>query len=185
MHARGIPYQGIPAASKRLPFLWRTWRRGARPPTWPPLPVPARRGGRSLCSSSCSSSWARSTTTTTRKPNIFPLPEAAIHSAKPLPNVTLDKGRSVNSLSVNTSLPSALYRAIGKDFAECQSDTRQRKVAMTARATVTAALPSVKVKHSVKVATVPSATVKTLGKEATFAECLAHGTRQIRDVCRV
>ena len=43
-------------------------------------------------------------------------------------------------------------RFIGKDFfAECQSDTRQRKVA------VTAALPSVKVKHSAKVAALPSA----------------------------
>ena len=54
-------------------------------------------------------------------------------------------------------------------------------------------------RHSAKVATVPSATgktlgkgslftecpVKTLGKQVTFAECLARGTRQIYDVCRV
>ena len=44
---------------------------------------------------------------------------ADIHSAKPFPSVTLGKGRSVNSLSVKTSLPSALYRALGKAFAEC------------------------------------------------------------------
>jgi len=86
------------------------------------------------------------------------VPQADIHSAKPLPSATLDKGRSVNNLSLaKTSLPSALYRALGKGFAECQSDTRQRKVAVTASATVTAALPSVKVKHSAKVPALPSA----------------------------
>ena len=77
--------------------------------------------------------------------------KADIYSAKPLPSVTLDKGRSVNSLLAKTSLPSALYRALNKGFAECQSDTRQRKVAATA------ALPSVKVKHSAKVPALPSA----------------------------
>ena len=70
---------------------------------------------------------------------------------------------------------------------------------MTVSATVTVALPSVKVKHSAKVAAlpsavdshsakvaiVPSATGKTLGKQATFAKCLAHGTWQICDVYRV
>jgi len=45
--------------------------------------------------------------------------KADIHSAKPLPSVTLGKGRSVNSLSAKTSLLSALYRALGKAFAEC------------------------------------------------------------------
>ena len=45
--------------------------------------------------------------------------KADIHSAKPLPSVTLGKGRSVNSLSAKTSLPSALYWALGKAFAEC------------------------------------------------------------------
>jgi len=45
--------------------------------------------------------------------------KADIHSAKPLLSVTLGKGRSVNSLSAKTSLPSALYRALGKAFAEC------------------------------------------------------------------
>ena len=83
--------------------------------------------------------------------------KADIHSAKPLPSVTLGKGRSVNSLSAKTALPSALYRALGKGFTECQSDTWQRKVAVTASATVTAALPSVKVKHSAKVPALPSA----------------------------
>jgi len=45
--------------------------------------------------------------------------KADIHSAKPLPSVILGKGRSVNSLSAKTSLSSALYRALGKAFAEC------------------------------------------------------------------
>ena len=70
---------------------------------------------------------------------------------------TLGKGRSINSLSAKTSLLSALYRALGKGFVECQSETRQRKVAVTASAIVTATLPSVKVKHSAKVAALPSA----------------------------
>ena len=82
--------------------------------------------------------------------------KADIHSTKALSSVTLGKGHSVNSLSAKTSLPSALYWALGKGFAECQSDTRQRKVAVTASANVTAALPSVKVKHSAKVPALPS-----------------------------
>jgi len=45
--------------------------------------------------------------------------KADIHSTKPLPSVTLGKGRSVNSLLAKTSLPSALYRVLGKAFAEC------------------------------------------------------------------
>ena len=119
----------------------------------------------------------------------------------------LGKGRSVNSLSVKTSLPSALYRALGKGFAGCQSNTRQRKVAVTASATVTAALPSVKVKHSAKVPDLPSAIdldtrqrwplcrvsptrhsakwrhlpsawTVALGKSVMFAECNGHCTRQ-------
>ena len=93
------------------------------------------------------------------------------------------------------------------DFAECQSDTRQRKVAMTASATMTAALPSVKVKHSTKVASLPSvvdsdtrqrwplcrvpparhsanrrplpsAWPVALGKSVMFAECNGLCTRQ-------
>ena len=83
--------------------------------------------------------------------------KADIHSTKPLLSVTLGKGRLINSLSAKTSLPSALYRALGNGFVECQSDTRQRKVAVMVSATVTAALPSVKVKHLAKVASLPSA----------------------------
>ena len=41
--------------------------------------------------------------------------KADIHSAKPLSSVTLGKGRSVNNLSAKTSLPSALYHALGKE----------------------------------------------------------------------
>ena len=40
--------------------------------------------------------------------------KADIHSAKPLPSVTLGKGRSVNSLSAKTSLPSA-NMTLGKE----------------------------------------------------------------------
>ena len=119
----------------------------------------------------------------------------------------LGKGRSVSSLSAKTSLPSAIYRAPGKAFAECQSDTRQRKVAVTASATMMAALPSVNVKHSAKVPDLPSAidldtrqrwplcrvsptrhSAKwrplmsawpvALGKSVMFAECDGHCTRQ-------
>ena len=118
--------------------------------------------------------------------------KADIHSTKPLPSVTLGKGRSVNSLSAKTSLPSALYRALGKDFAESQSDTQQRKVAVTASAIVTAALPSAKVKHSTKVLALPSVVdldtrqrwslcrvppARHSAKYVMFAECLSRGTR--------
>jgi len=119
--------------------------------------------------------------------------QADIHSAKPLPSVTLGKGRSVNSLSAKTSLPSALYRALGKGFAECQSDTRQRKVAVTASATVKAALPSAvdldtrercplcrvsPTRHSAKWRPLMSAWPVALGKSVMFAECDGHCTRQ-------
>ena len=107
-------------------------------------------------------------------------------SAKPLPSVTLGKARTVNSLSTKTSLPSALYRALGNGFAECQSDTRQRKVAVTASATVTAALPSVKVKHSAKVPALPSAV--DLDTRQMWPLCRVPPTRhsaKTGDLCRV
>ena len=130
----------------------------------------------------------------------LPLGKGDIHSAKLLSSVTLGKRRSINSLSAKTSLPNAFYRALGKGFAECQSDTRQRKVAVTASATMTATLPSVKVKHSAKVPALSSAVdldtrqrwslcrvppVRHSAKYVMFAECLSRGTRQISDVCRV
>ena len=114
--------------------------------------------------------------------------KADIHSAKPLPRQNLCRGKQF----------------IGKDlFVEYTlSGTRQRKVAVTASATVTVALPSVKVKHSVKVPALPSAVdlntrqrwplcrvpparhstkvaylpsvlSAALGKVTTFAECLS------------
>ena len=60
---------------------------------------------------------------------------------------------------------------IGKDlFAECTlSGTRQRKVAVTASATMMTALSSI--------------LSATLGKVATFAECLDRGTRQSMFLC--
>ena len=134
-------------------------------------------------------------------PEAASLPSASGTRQRPIyTRQSLDKGRSVNSLSAKTSLPSALYQALGKGFAECQSDTRQRKVVMTASTTMTAALPSVKVKHSAKVAALPSAVdsdtrqrwplcrvppARHSAKHVMFAKCLARGTRQICDVCRV
>jgi hypothetical protein len=41
-----------------------------------------------------------------------------LHSAKPLPSVTLGKEHSTNILSANGSLPSTFFRTLGKDFAE-------------------------------------------------------------------
>ena len=119
--------------------------------------------------------------------------KADIHSAKPLPRQNLCRGKQF----------------IGKDlFVEYTlSGTRQRKVAVTASATVTVALLSVKVKHSAKVAALssaidsdtqqrwplcrvpparhsanrrplPSAWPVALGKSVMFAECNGLCTRQ-------
>jgi hypothetical protein len=65
------------------------------------------------------------------------------HSAKSLPSVTLGKESSTNSTSATTSLPSTFYRALSKDFAECQSVLGKEKRLSRRRVTETAPLPSV------------------------------------------
>jgi hypothetical protein len=64
-------------------------------------------------------------------------------SAKPLPSVALGKEPPVKNASAKNSLPSAFYRALGKDFAECKHGSRQRKVTVTAPVPSAHALPSV------------------------------------------
>jgi hypothetical protein len=65
------------------------------------------------------------------------------HSAKSLSSVVLGKEGSANSISAKTSLPSTFYRALGKNFAECQSVLGKEKRLSRCRVTETAALPSV------------------------------------------
>ena len=72
--------------------------------------------------------------------------KAALHSAKPLPSATLGKEPPSNPLPVEAALPSAKFRALGKDFAECRAGTRQRFDAVS----------------------LPSATAPALGKEICF-----------------
>ena len=108
-------------------------------------------------------------------------------------------------VGTDSPLPETAW-ALGKQFigkylfaectlsgiAECQSDTRQRKVIVTASATVTAALPSAKVKRSAKVLALPSVVdldtrqrwslcrvppARHSAKYVMFAECLSRGTR--------
>ena len=45
--------------------------------------------------------------------------KATLPSAKPLPSAALGKEPSVKNPSAKNSLPSAIYRALGKVFAEC------------------------------------------------------------------
>ena len=54
-------------------------------------------------------------------------------SAKPLPRAALGKDPSAKNLWAKMSLPRAIFRALGKDFAEGFRGTRQRKVAVTNR----------------------------------------------------
>jgi hypothetical protein len=65
------------------------------------------------------------------------------HWAKALPSVTLGKESSANSTSVTTSLSSTFYRALDKDFVECQSVLGKEKRPSRRRVTETANLPSV------------------------------------------
>jgi hypothetical protein len=50
-----------------------------------------------------------------------------LHSAKPLPSVTLGKEPSANCTSATVSLPSTFCRALGKDFAECHLELGKEK----------------------------------------------------------
>jgi hypothetical protein len=47
--------------------------------------------------------------------------------AKPLPSVTLGKEHSAKISSAKGSLPSAFFRTLGKDFAECQKALGKEK----------------------------------------------------------
>ena len=52
------------------------------------------------------------------------------HSAKALPSAALGIGHLEKKKSAKPSLPSVICRALGKAFAECRPNTRQRKVAI-------------------------------------------------------
>jgi hypothetical protein len=58
-----------------------------------------------------------------------------------VPNA-LGKEPPVKNPSAKNSLPSAFYRSLGKVFAECNLDTRQRKVTVTAPVPLAHALTS-------------------------------------------
>jgi hypothetical protein len=47
-----------------------------------------------------------------------------LHSAKALPSATLGKGHSAKKLSAKSSLPSVIYRALDKSFAECRHSAK-------------------------------------------------------------
>jgi hypothetical protein len=53
--------------------------------------------------------------------------KAILHSAKALPSVTLGKEYSAKISSAKGSLPSAFFRTLGKDFAECQKALGKEK----------------------------------------------------------
>jgi hypothetical protein len=53
--------------------------------------------------------------------------KAILHSAKALPSVTLGKEHSAKISSAKGSLPSAYFRTLGKDFAECQKALGKEK----------------------------------------------------------
>jgi hypothetical protein len=53
--------------------------------------------------------------------------KAILHSAKALPSVKLGKEHSANISSAKGSLPSAFFRTLGKDFAECQKALDKEK----------------------------------------------------------
>jgi hypothetical protein len=81
------------------------------------------------------------------------------HSFKDLLSVTLDKEVSMNCTSATDSLPITFYRALGTDFAECQSILGKKKSLSRRQVTATE--------------TVTSATV-TLVKGSLFAEFLLY-----------
>ena len=68
--------------------------------------------------------------------------KARLHSAKPLPSAALGKEHTAKNWSAKHSLPSVFYWALGKGFAECPGDTRQRKAIVTALVPLTVTLPS-------------------------------------------
>jgi len=53
--------------------------------------------------------------------------KAVLLSAKPLPRVALGKGLSAHLQSAKRSLPRGIHRALGKRFAESQSQLSAKK----------------------------------------------------------
>ena len=64
--------------------------------------------------------------------------KACLHSVKPLPSVTLGKDHSAKPLTAKGALPSANFRALGKEFAECLGARQSYHVGQQ----LAAALPS-------------------------------------------
>ena len=75
-------------------------------------------------------------------------------------------------------MPSAIYRALGKAFAECHVSTRQRKVDLTETARLTSPLPSGDVSGARQ-------NIFLFFSKKFFAECHGVGTRQCAQFCRV
>jgi hypothetical protein len=112
--------------------------------------------------------------------------ECLKHSAKTLPSVTLGKQDSAYSASAKPSLPSTLFRALGKEVCRVPYNTRQRKAAVTTSVDGDGAfaecLPG-STRQKINLCQVPPG---TLGKEPAregphvrfFAECQRHYTRQ-------
>jgi hypothetical protein len=106
--------------------------------------------------------------------------------------MTLGKESSVNSTSATVSLPSTFYRALGKDFVECQSVLGEEKWPSRRWVTETTSLPSVlgdtrqRTYHC-------RVSPKTLGKEVTtlpsvYQPALGKGSTSgalCRVLCRV
>jgi hypothetical protein len=66
-----------------------------------------------------------------------------MHSAKALPSVTLGISHSPKNLLAKPSLPSAIYRALGKAFAVCYEALGKKKGCDGGK-TITETLPSAK-----------------------------------------
>jgi hypothetical protein len=81
-------------------------------------------------------------------------------------SVALGKESSTNSTSAMASLPSTFYRALGKDFAECQSVLDKEKWSSRRRVTETTPLSSV-LGDTRQRSYLCRVSPRTLGKEVT------------------
>jgi hypothetical protein len=86
------------------------------------------------------------------------------HSAQALPSVALSKEGSVNSTSAKPSLPSTFSRALGTDFAECQTVLGKEK-------------PSSRCRDDGDDVFLECLLINS-AKKLLFAECLPANTRQ-------
>jgi hypothetical protein len=93
--------------------------------------------------------------------------ECLKHSAKSLSSVALGKESSVNSTSAMASLSCTFYRALGKNFAECQSVLGKEKWSSWHWVMETASLPSV-LGDTRQRTYLCQASPKTLDKEVTI-----------------